>query len=337
MEKVKLLYVLGIDDSNKIEILFLSPNQNNMRFNFRGNVHLIPLIDHTYIDVLRITIGGMKGDPFKIPKVDVIFNSICNPDTNQKSLKVAQNIADTLKLPILNHPKDILKTGRESIYELFKGLNEIIIPKTIRVRPRYLSEVKKLMDDGEISLPFLFREAGYHAGKNLELVQNLDDLRELEKFAFDGRDYYMTQFVDFGSQDGFYRKYRVIVIGGQPYPRHLIVSDLWNVHAESRKKVMTHRSEFLEEEKVFLRDFNEKDLSAFRKFYEMLELDFFGVDFTYARDGRMVVFEINSCFRAIVDVENQPSEHSERGYDYHKPYIENIKKAIESLILEKAG
>jgi hypothetical protein len=338
MAKVKLLYVLGIDDSNKIEILFLSPNQNNMRFNFKGNVHLIPLIDDTNIEVCRITVGGIKGDPFKVPKVDLIFNAICNPDTNQKSLKVTQNIVDTLKVPVLNHPQHILRTGRENIYELFKNRDGIIFPKTIRIRPRCLSDVRKVVDSEKFELPFLFREAGYHAGKNLELVRNWDDIHELEKFAFDGRDYYLTQFVDFKSQDGLYRKYRVIVIDGKPYPRHLIISDLWNVHAESRKEIMSKNVECLEEEKNFLRDFHQRDLSFFSTFYQELKLDFFGVDFSYHPDGRMIIFEINSCFRAIVDVEDQPTNgDSRKGYDYHKPYIENIKKGVESLVLEKAG
>jgi hypothetical protein len=96
--------------------------------------------------------------------------------------------------------------------------------------------------------------------------------------------------------------------------------------------------ECLEEEKNFLRDFHQRDLSFFSTFYQELKLDFFGVDFSYHPDGRMIIFEINSCFRAIVDVEDQPTNgDSRKGYDYHKPYIENIKKGVESLVLEKAG
>jgi glutathione synthase/RimK-type ligase-like ATP-grasp enzyme len=334
MSKVKVLHILGIDDSNKVEVLFLSPNQNNIRFNFKGNVHILPFIDNTYFDVHRVIVGGMKGESFKVPKIDLIFNAICNPDTNQKSLKVALNIVNTLKVPVFNHPEGIMRTGRENIYELFKGFDGIVIPKTIRAKPKCLSDIMKIIDSGEIRFPFLFREGGYHAGQNLELIQSLEDIHTLEKFAFDGRDYYLTDFINFKSQDGLYRKCRVIVIGGKPYPRHLIISDLWNVHAESRKRLMDNNPECRREEEKFLSEFGQRDPTIFRKIYEELKLDFLGVDFSFDFHGNLIIFEINSCFRAVTDGENQ--ETNDQDNDYHKPYIGNIKKAVEEMILEKA-
>src|SRR5439155_1080338 len=95
---------------------------------------------------------------------------------------------------------------------------------------------------GELTPPFLFRQVGSHGGQDLALVGDRDDLDRLEQFALDGRDFYVTEFVDFRSPDGLYRKYRVLVIDGVPYAKHMIASDSWNIHAEDRTSVvLEHR------------------------------------------------------------------------------------------------
>jgi len=71
--------------------------------------------------VNTIVLGGKKSIDIKIDKPQLVFNSICDADSNTKSLQVAQNIAKTLHdVPIVNHPQNILKTTRDAIYTLFK-------------------------------------------------------------------------------------------------------------------------------------------------------------------------------------------------------------------------
>jgi hypothetical protein len=138
------------------------------------------------------------------------------------------------------------------------------------------------------------------------------------------------------SADGLYRKYRVIVIGGKPYPRHLIISPFWNVHAENRKELMNKYLEFREEEEKFLKEFYRREVDVFNKLYEILKLDYFGVDFSLDPNGKLIIFEINSCFRAIVgNLQAGMAEQHEQ--PYHTAYIENIKKAVKEMIVEKAG
>ena len=336
MPKIRILHILGIDDSNRIEVLFWSPDLNRNIFNFAGNVHLLSLIQHPDFKVNQIRVGGMKGEPLKVPKADLIFNAICDPDINRKSLHAVLNIVNTLKVPVINHPERIMLTGRDHIYQLFHNLEGVLVPKTIRVQPRYLSEVVKLVDTGEIGFPFLIREAGSHGGTKREFIKSIDLIHELDKFALDGRDYYVTEFVKFLSPDGLYRKYRVIVIGGKPYPRHLIISPFWNVHAENRNELMDKYPECRKEEETFLKEFGQKNSNIFERFYEVLKLDYFGVDFSLAPDGKMIVFEINSCFRAIAG-KREAGVAEQHEQPHYAPCIENIKKAVEELIIEKAG
>jgi len=334
MSKIKMIHLIGIDDSNKVEILFLSQDLNKIRFRFKGNVHLLPLINLDKFEIYPLTIGGMKMLPLNVPKADVILNCICNSDSNQKSLKASLNVIRTLNIPVFNHPEAILKTGRESISALLQGTEGLLIPKTVRVRPRYVSEVVKIIDAGEISYPFLFREAGFHVGQAMELITKPEDLELLESFAMDGRDFYMINFVDFRSTDGLFRKYRVIVAGGKAIPRHMIIGSDWNLHFESKKLRMNLSEDLIQEEKKFLENFSSTDQSVFDFLYRKLNLDYFGIDFSYDEQGRMIVFEINSCFKAVGT--GDEDEFVNGRENYHKPYIEQIKNALEQALLDKA-
>jgi glutathione synthase/RimK-type ligase-like ATP-grasp enzyme len=330
---VKILQLIGIDDSDTAGILYLSPDPKRMRYNFTGNVELLPFLENKDFEIFKHLVGGMKGDPASFPKVDMVFNSICDPDSSVKALNIASNIVNALKIPVFNDPRRMMKTRRENMYQMLSGMEGVIAPKTLRIYPKYVSEIVKVLESGQMTCPFLMRMAGSHNGMNLELIRDLKDMPELDKFPFDGRAYYMTQFIPYRSKDGFYRKYRVAVVNGKPYPKHLVVADDWKVRDDSGKAVMDSHPEFQEEEKVFLKESYKKDASVLSRIHETLGLDYFGVDFSYAENGRMIIFEVNSCFRTIGSREN-PVDYP---YPYTEPYVKNIKKAIEEVIRAKAA
>jgi glutathione synthase/RimK-type ligase-like ATP-grasp enzyme len=333
MAKTKILYVSGIDDTNQVEVLLLAPSQKDIKFKAHGNVDLLSLLNAEVFEIFHVTVGGMMMDDLRISPVDLVLNAVCNPDISQKSLKAVKRIVEALPRPVFNHPENILKTGRDSISRLFAHVQNIILPKTIRFQPGRLKDVIQKIEFKEISFPFIFREAGFHAGQKMQLIRTLDEIHELEKFAMDGRDFYATEFIDFVSADGFYRKYRAVVVGGVPYPRHMIISDSWNVHAENRKNVMLKNPALIEEEKIFVETFGQSHSQVFRTFYEKLDLDFFGVDFAYDAVGEMIIFEINSAFRVIGA--GDEDEYVNGMKNYHKPAIEKIKKAVEVWIVSK--
>lgn len=334
MPKIKIVHLMGIDDSNKVEVLFLSPDPNKIRFRFKGNAHLLPLVNPENVEIYPLTIGGMKMLPLTVPKADIILNCICNSDSNQKSLKAALNILNTLNIPVFNHPSSILKTGRESISALLQDTEGVVVPKTIRIKPRSLSDVVIIIESGEIQFPFLFREAGFHAGQALEFISGSDDMELLEKFAMDGREFYMTNFVDYRSQDGLFRKYRVIVVGGKAFPRHMIIGPDWKLHSESKKLLMNQSEDLMREEEEFLKHFSSTDQRIFDFLYRRLNLDYFGIDFSYDARGQIIVFEINSCFKPIGIGDEDEFVNGRK--NYHKPYIEQIKKQFEIVLMEKA-
>jgi hypothetical protein len=136
---------------------------------------------------------------------------------------------------------------------------------------------------------------GTHTGR---IVGKFDDLGALRAATIEGSAHLATEFVDFRSADGFCRKYRVFFIGPQRVFRHLLVSEDWNVHANDRQRVMAQRPEFIAAEQAMFAtpegafsDEVQQVLSAVR---ERMSLDFFGMDFGIAPDGRVVLFEANA-------------------------------------------
>jgi glutathione synthase/RimK-type ligase-like ATP-grasp enzyme len=331
VDKVRLLHVLGIDDTNTVEVTFLSPDVRNLRHKYLGNVDLLPLLDEEQFEIFTLICGGMPGEQVTVPAMDVILNAICDPDTNRMSLDVAERVQKQLKIPIVNHPSAVRDTTRDQLCQYLPDQPGLRMPKTSRIRPLRVADVAGAIDAGQLTPPFLFRQVGSHGGQDLALVSDRGDLDELERFALDGRDFYVTDFVDFRSPDGLYRKYRVLVIEGVPYAKHMIASDAWNIHAEDRTSVMHDTPALQQEEEAFLRNFTAEQFPVFGLLASKIGLDYFGMDFGIDGHHDMVVFEANCCFRAL-----NPSETESR-ITYHRESVSRVRAAISDLIRRKAG
>jgi hypothetical protein len=78
----------------------------------------------------------------------------------------------------------------------------------------------------------------------------------------------------------------------------MLVSEHWNVHAKDRQRVMAERPELIaEEERMFAAAdgaFPDEVQQVLTSVSERMSLDFFGMDFGIAPDGRVVLFEANA-------------------------------------------
>jgi len=108
---------------------------------------------------------------------------------------------------------------------------------------------------------------------------------------------YITRYHHYRSADGFYRKYRMVFVGGEAFPYHLAIAPDWLVH---------HRSAGMEtdparrsEEMAFLRDprraLGDRAFAAVEGVGEAMGLDYAGLDFSLTADGRVLVFEANAA------------------------------------------
>ncbi len=322
---VQILKLMGIDDSDEVNFVRGYGKEGEPEFHIDGIMPLLRHLHHKDFQVNTIVLGGKNSIDIKIDKPQLLFNSICDADSNQKSLKVAVNIASTLHdIPIVNHPKNVMKTTRDGIYALYKEMEGVVVPKTLRVSPRYLTEIEKSIDEKKIALPFIFRPAGGQAGIGMVLIRSKEDLPKLEQFAFDDRAYYMIEYVDFMSPDELYRKYRYFVIGGKVYPGHLIISEHWDIHKDSKyhAKIQRAYSKTEQEERAFLKKWDRKVSPVFREMYERLGLDYFGIDCGFDKQGNIVIFEINACMNIF---------SPEKDLSY---YTDKYRKMIKDAAIE---
>lgn len=323
----EVISLIGLPDDNRAIVLLNRGSISDFEISIPGTNSINDLIDKHTLPYTTVTLGGSKPGDIDLGRPKLVLNTICEPDCNLEALKQASELVKPFNVPVLNHPDSLLKTTRDNIYKLFKGTEGIRVPKTLRITPNYLGDVEKLIRDGTLTAPFIFRQAGLHNGLQTFLLETPDQLHELEQFAFDGRDYYVTEFADYRSQDGLYRKARFFIIDGKTYPRHFIASKHWNIHSGSRKELMANAPVLQEEEKQFLSGPNNEILQHCQNVYEKLKLDFFGIDCHISDENELLIFEINACMRS----------HSNSRISYQKQTSILIQKAIMQMLTKRLG
>ncbi len=260
-----------------------------------GNVpfhHLLPKDRYTRI-IWYVAYG--QGAP---PEHDLVFNAIGDADlAGPTAAKVATFLA-TSERRLLNDPAKVARTARHLTPGMLAGLEDVVVPPTVRVTGADLSAAPPL--------PLLVRPIGSHGGKGLALAQSPADV-----VLAPNEEAYLTAFHDFRSADGLYRKYRMIFVDRRPYPYHLAISPRWLVHHGSAG--MAGDLTRIAEEFAFLVDpqgaIGERAMAAVQAIGERLDLDYAGLDFSVLPDGRVLVFEANATMLVHPEPADGPFAH----------------------------
>lgn len=328
---MNILSVYGISDDNKITILLNEGVAGRLQPTFSGVNTITQLLNKEQFHLSEIILGGARENlNLPLPKIDVIYLSVCNYDNHKTSIESFEQKFVNSEIPILNHPSAIKKSTRDAIYNAFESNHDFIVPKTVRVVPKSVKNVFELAMQFEFSFPFIFRSIGENNAKNMERIDSLADADKLEQFAFDGREFYMIQYHEYVSSDSLYRKYRALMIDGELVLRHLLFSDEWkNANFDGHEKVVSRIPQIVaKEEESFLRTApNPKLVEMSKALYAFLGLDFFGFDFAFDKEGNIIVFEANSCMMAYYSL------------DYGPKYLQEdalkIKEKLEAMFLNK--
>jgi glutathione synthase/RimK-type ligase-like ATP-grasp enzyme len=293
-----------------------------------GNTPYESLIKDGGFDTeVLLTLRGYRNDPNdRSPRVDVVLNLLSDVDFGLDVMASAIDLADSLERPVINHPRLMLATDRASISQRLAFIPGAVMPRTIRVEAKDLS---RRMRDGEMmTFPVIVRHAGMHGGEMMEMVDSRGALQGFAEQAGHAS-LYVTDFVDYRSTDGLYRKYRFIFVGDEIFPYHLAINDGWKVHHASTR--MGEIEWMRLEEEMFLLDpakvFGLKGVAALELIRRQVGLDYFGIDCALDADGNVVVFEVNASM--LIHVDNP-------GFEYKVPYVQSIKTAFEQLLERRA-
>ncbi len=259
---------------------------------------------------------------------DVVFNMIADADNGAEMLPHAARIVEALGLPTVNPPSLIARSGRKALADKLAGTPFCRVPAT-----RLLPASALMTDAGGLdglSLPLLVRKAGTHGG---DVFEKFGETGAIAGFvaAHPDADFYVTEFVDYRSPDGFFRKYRFICIDGTLWPYHLAIHDHWMVH--HFRTDMAHQAWMRDEEAAFLarpeRVFGPDQQGAVLAMAKATALDYCGVDVALDPEGRVVLFECNASMLV----------HDEKAgpFTYKNPAIARIKAAFDAMLARRAG
>lgn len=328
-----IMFVYGIPDDQRGQILVNAQGGISIQFGGSANVRQFLRKLPGKARVFHVQ-SSRREQAFNLdywPRV--IFNEISDPDSHEISLGRCEVFCRQQGVPVINHPQAIRQTRRDLISQHLHDMPGLIMPRTVRFNPRSPADVRQAIAAEGLPYPVIFRQAGDHGGISTVLLENPDAIdTAMYPFALDGRAYYLTEFRDFAAADGLYRKYRIVVVEGEPYLRHMIVSDHWLIHSVSREYMKAH-PHCQEEEARVLASFDTELAPWLRPLTQALagrlQLEYFGIDCHITPDRQLLVFEINANMNILSN--NQPLPNIWQGS------IDTIIARLERLVARKAG
>ncbi|MEQ3728940.1 MAG: hypothetical protein ABNH38_16120 [Tateyamaria sp.] len=300
----------------------------------RGHFSATHFIDQSRFNVVVVSLSGPHLPSIDaLPKPDLIVNSAACADLNPSGLgDVARFVEHFPEVPLINPPDRVLSTTRTGNASRLSGIDGVTFPQTVNFRrPPDPKTALDMLRQTRIGSPLILRQAGTQTGRTMELCENdMAVLRYIEAQPIDQL-LVATQYQDARDVKGRYRKLRVFFINGTMYPVVDLRSDHWNIHSADRYRIMADDLEAQEAELHFLRVpeavLGAGHMDRLAKIAEIIDLDFFGIDFSPLPDGRLLIFEANAAMR-------HNYEHLER-FPYRKPFLDNISNAFDRMLVEK--
>jgi len=228
--------------------------------------------------------------PETIPDHDIAIVALGESEKNLPLLQLLDALSVRWPKPLLNAPRCILRCARDSVYALLSDIPALIVPRTERVAGGSVKPPR---------FPFTIRPIDTHAGHGL---MKFDAGGSLEQYFrdFPSQAYYLSEYVDYQSEDGCFRKLRIALIDGVPYLCHLAISEQWMVHYVSAEMELSAQKRA--EEAMLMSHFGEtfgvRHASALQAIYQRIGLDYVVMDCAETRSGELLLFEVDS--RALV-------------------------------------
>lgn len=259
---------------------------------------------------------------------DLIFNAIGDPDSLDDAQVFAKLAAiNPRNRPMLNAPDKVQASCRDNTRELLAHIEDVYVPPTSKATPDALEQhVAAFLQQHQRAI---VRPARSHGGDHVQLVAVLDDLKPP---AHDLADvFYVTEFVDYRSDDDYFRKYRIIYVDRRPYPYHLAIGQHWMIHYETAD--MPGHPWKLDEELRFLADpataIGQRAMQAINAIGTALDLDYVGIDFTILKNGQILVFEANPTMLVHPEDPGGPLAHK-------NSYVREIIDALDARMSQLA-
>lgn len=287
-----------------------------------------PFTANTPVDLLfdpaRVALHRWYVDPAAaappLPRHDAVFVAAGESTAAQPALRFLDAwLRDHDRAPVINRPAEIARLGRVDFFHTFREAAFCRVARTERLaRTAYAA-------DG-FPMPHIVRPVDSHGGHGLVRIDD-DAGRAAFLAACDAAEVYVSQYVDYRSADGFFRKYRILFVDGEPWPFHLAISPDWMVHYYNAP--MTEHRWMRDEEHAFLARmgdvFHGALAKALREVARLLPLEYVGIDCAIDRDGKLLLFEADNAL--IIHLLDDPAL-----FGYKHAYVPRITTAVDAMV-----
>lgn len=270
--------------------------------------------------------------PDTLPEHDVLFIAVAESETNIPLLAKIQVAVTDWPRPVLNDPVRIALLSRDNNCALLKDVPGVEMPVTVRISRQQLEQVGMGALPADAlggDFPVIVRPVDSHAGHGLEKLADAAAVADYLQGAPE-REFYVSRFVDYRDADGMFRKYRIVLIAGRPFVCHMGISEHWMIHYLNAG--MAESAEKRDEEAAFMAGFDEgfavRHAGAFRAINERVGLDYLGIDCAETADGRLLIFEVDSCM--IVHATDPVDV-----FPYKQPQMRKVFDAFSQMLVHR--
>lgn len=242
-----------------------------------------------------------------LPRPQLVINNWVNPEilSRDDALDFIADYADSLGLPVINHPRKVILTTRQRNAERLADIPDLLVPRILRIinEPQKRQLLIRLIGE-QLGFPVIIRSPFTQEGAATVKVETPEELATYLSTAKEPQ-LYAIQYINNPLPEGAYRKFRLAVIGGELIMLQVRFGTLWNVHRtpdpKTRARLMAFDAKGTADAyalRVLRRPeetLGRQAMAALREISARTPLDFFGIDFDLLPDGRILYFETNAA------------------------------------------
>jgi hypothetical protein len=302
---------------------------------FMVNVPLEFVTNHLDVRLDLFYVLPGRALPQVIPDHDVAFFAIS--EVNEAARARFQRLFAAWPRPAINDPEFLKHMARDALPRWLEGVAGVFSPPSIALSREAFEtrlggdlEVEPLGDERAF-FPCLIRPVGSHAGAGLALTNGrAEAVRYLR--ASSEQNFYVTAFEDYRCDDGLYRKSRVAFVDRRPFLCHMAISEHWMVHYLNAGMTSSaaKRAEEARAMAEFDQTFARRHADAFAALHDRLGFDYYQIDCSETRDGRLLVFE--AAVAGIIHLMDPPNL-----FPYKPPQMRRVFAAFDEMLHRAAA
>jgi glutathione synthase/RimK-type ligase-like ATP-grasp enzyme len=299
-----------------------------------SNTPLDCLLEDANVALDMLYMGDGLAPPEALPEHDLLFIAIGPSAHNALLLAELAEVTRDWPRPLINRPEWIARTARDLAGLHLRGAPGVVMPATQRIPRAVLNDigngslpVQAVLEDGRF--PLIARPIDTHAGQGMVKIEAAADIAAFLDSSPE-TEFHISSFIDYRNADGLYRKYRVVLIGGQPYASHMGISSHWMIHYLNAG--MSESAAKREEEARFMasfdNDFAPRHAEALAAVHACLPLDYLVIDCAEAppeAGGGLLIFEVDTS--AVVHAMDPPEV-----FPYKQAPMQKAFQAFRSML-----